>query len=209
MIILARKCEHYRVYLPSYCLTSECIHIMTTITDFDEINAEFIDARTGIRAAECHGFISGYYCASHNLKLESLFEHLISDVDDAAAMEQCHKIIASMSLTIIKTMGSDELTFQPLLPDDNASVTDRALALSEWSAGFVSGLGIGGAIKLNDDCDEFVKDLVSMSKMETVASDDEEGESALFELVEYIRVGVQMVYLETVNQQETKPEVLH
>ena len=176
---------------------------------YDEINAELINARTGLRATECHGFISGYACATHALVADVVYEYLISDMDDGLSLQYFQEIIARLANYVIATLKDDMFIYKPFLPDDETSLTKRAAALAEWSTGFVSGFGAGGANKLGDECDEFMRDLIEISKMETVSEHDEDGESALFELVEYIRIGVQMVYLKNGKQLQQKPEVLH
>jgi uncharacterized protein YgfB (UPF0149 family) len=110
---------------------------------------------------------------------------------------------------------SEDISFDLLLPEDAAEISERAGALAEWCAGFVSGLGMGGMsqrAKLNPDCDEFVRDVVSISKMETEMDGSEEAEASLFEIIEYIRVGTIVLHQEwhqiDINSEE-RPEVLH
>ena len=107
------------------------------------------------------------------------------------------------------------MIFMPLLPDDQASITERSNSISEWCAGFVSGLGIGrGKKKLNldHDGDEFLKDVISISRMEASVDEGDDSEAAYFEVVEYIRVGVIYIYqhLHTIEKKHTsRKENLH
>ena len=89
------------------------------------------------------------------------------------------------------------MIFMPLLPDDQASIVERSNSISEWCAGFVSGLGIGRGEKkldLDRDGDEFLKDVISISRMEGSVDEGDDSEAAYFEVVEYIRVGVIFIY---------------
>jgi uncharacterized protein YgfB (UPF0149 family) len=97
---------------------------------------------------------------------------------------------------------SDMLTsFTPMLPgDDEATLGERAGALGAWCEGFLYGLA--GRIKLelrecSDEVREIVKDFTQFTRASLDAGDDlEVEEGAYAELVEYIRVGAQLVYME-------------
>ena len=187
---------------------------MAMIVDYDEINAELAYTGAGIRASECHGFISGYFCANNALAMELLQDHLIAGIDDGANLENCYSILSQLGDQVAESVSADDLSFSLLLPDDESSMSERANALSEWCAGFVSGLGVGGMgdkPPLENEGDEFFKDVIAISRMETNVDDDEETETDLFELVEYIRMGVIMLYQEWHPMQDDieRPEVLH
>ena len=182
--------------------------------DYDEINAELVSVGAGIRASECHGFISGYFCANNALAMELLQDHLIARVDDGSDLENCYTVLSQLGNAVAEGIQADDLSFSLLLPDDETDMTKRANALSEWCAGFVSGLGIGGMEDnppLRNEIDEFIKDVVAISRMETEVDDNEETESDLFELVEYVRMGVIMLYQEwhPLKKDNERPEVLH
>lgn len=90
--------------------------------------------------------------------------------------------------------------FMPLLPEDTVGLAERARALGAWCEGFLYGLA--GRIKLDlHDCSEevreIVRDFTQFTRATLDAGDDlEVEESAYAELVEYIRVGAQLVYME-------------
>lgn len=182
--------------------------------DFDELNNGLIDLQTGTRVAECHGFISGYVCASNDNRTMVLRDHLVSGLENGQQLEQAYALLDLIAADVVNRLQTTEINFQPLLPPDSEDISVRAQALSEWCAGFVSGLGVGGLGEKptkNSVCDEFIKDLVSISRMETDTEEDEESEQSLFELVEYIRVGVLMLYQEWYPDTEVikRPGVLH
>jgi len=92
------------------------------------------------------------------------------------------------------------MEFDLLLPEDEASLDTRTVALAQWCQGFLYGLG-GSAIQdtngLPGEVGEIVRDL---SEITRVGVDDgqsvESNESAYAELVEFVRVGVQLVFEE-------------
>jgi len=187
---------------------------MTTTVDYDEVNAELMALHAGVLASECHGFMCGYYCASNTVATEVWRDYLLAGIDDDAELETCFAILSQLADKVSEEILSDEISFALFLPDDESPINERSSALAEWSAGFVSGLGIGGAgekPKLIDECDEFIKDVVSISRLETSVEEDEDAEGAFFEIVEYLRVGVIMLHQEWhhPDADDERPEVLH
>ncbi len=183
--------------------------------DYDEVNAHLGAVHAGMRASECHGFLCGHYCSSNSIATDSWKEYLLAGIDNAVNVDDCLNILIQLAKQVKKEVLSEEILFELFLPDDQSTISDRSNALSEWCAGFISGLGIGGMGEkqpLNGECDEFVRDLVSISRMETSMEEGEEAETAFFEIVEYIRVGTIMLHQEwhqvDINSDE-KPKVLH
>ena len=184
------------------------------IIDYDEVNAELMAVRAGVRASECHGFLCGYFCASNSIAADSWQDNLLAGIDDAADLEDCFNILSRLANQVSEQIPAEEIAFNIFLPDDETAISERSSALAEWCAGFISGVGIGGLSErsqLPEECNEFIKDVVSLSRMETVLEDSENAENDLFEIIEYLRVGVIMLHQEchSANSDYEKPEVLH
>ncbi len=182
--------------------------------DYDEINAELGAVHAGVRASECHGFLCGHFCVSNTIAADSWRDHLLAGIDDVVDVDDCFAILTQLANQVQQEVLSEEISFTLLLPDDESAIDERSSALAEWCAGFVSGLGIGGLdekSQLNDECDEFIKDVVSISRMETTTEDNEDAESALFEIIEYLRVGTIMLHQEwqPMSVKNERPDVLH
>jgi uncharacterized protein YgfB (UPF0149 family) len=91
------------------------------------------------------------------------------------------------------------LEFQPLLPPDATQPIDaRTTALAQWCVGFLYGLGssaIPDASKLPGEVGEVVRDFTEITQVGVDSGDSEESnEIAYAELVEFVRVGVQLVF---------------
>ena len=107
------------------------------------------------------------------------------------------------SPTRMRALRGDEMEFQLLLPDDDAVLMERALALSQWCQGFLYGFGTGGAVpreQLSAEVEEVLRDLthISQAAVETGAEAEEE-EQAYAEIVEYVRAGVQLIHDELIE----------
>lgn len=182
--------------------------------DYDEVNAELGAVHAGVRASECHGFLCGYFCAKNTVVAGSWRDNLLTGIDDEVNVDDCIEILTQLATEVKQGVLSEEISFELLLPDDETPIAKRSSALAEWCAGFVTGLGMGGMgekPQLNEECEEFVKDVISISRMDTSIDEGEDAEAALFEVVEYIRVGTIMLHQEwhPMNVNSDKPEVLH
>lgn len=182
--------------------------------DYDEVNAELGAVHAGMRASECHGFLCGQFCSSNNLNVGIWREFLLGGIDDEVDIVDCTAILERLANQVKLDILSEEISFELLLPEDDEAIGIRSSALAEWCSGFASGLGIGGMSekeKMNIECDEFVKDVISISNMETSLEEGEDSETALFEIIEYIRVGTIMLHQEwhMVDINTDKSEVLH
>jgi len=187
---------------------------MAMKVDYDEVNAELGAVHAGVRASECHGFLCGYFCTKNTVVVDLWRDNLLTGIDDTVNVDDCVEILTQLANQVREEILSEEISFELLLPDDESTVTQRANALAEWCAGFATGLGMGGMgekPQLNDECDEFVKDIVSISRIDTTMDEGEDAEAALFEIVEYIRVGTIMLHQEwhqiDINNERSK--VLH
>ena len=87
-----------------------------------------------------------------------------------------------------------------LLPADEQPIDVRTAALAQWCQGFLYGLGAGSVADASDlpgDVGEIVRDLGEISRAGVDATQDEESnEAAYTELVEFVRVGVQLLFEE-------------
>ena len=97
---------------------------------------------------------------------------------------------------------SNTLDFQPLLPDESEPIEVRALALALWCEGFIDSCGMCIAeldldIKAigNGEVSEIIEDFSQISTLDPNSIlEEEEEEIALMELVEYVRVSVQLFF---------------
>jgi uncharacterized protein YgfB (UPF0149 family) len=101
------------------------------------------------------------------------------------------------------------MEFDLLIPEDEVSIEERTRALSLWCNGFLYGLGTTGAAdpgRLSGEAGEVVRDLTEITRAGVDAADGaEENEAALAELVEFVRIGVQLLFEETGRQRTPPP----
>lgn len=153
-------------------------------------------------AAEAHGTVCGVVCIGADGG-DTWLKHLLDQATGSEAQQQA----ARRELLVLrdrsrKILDEGTLEFEPLLPEERATLKVRTAALGEWCQGFLYGLGLGGRRLqarggLSGEAQEVFRDLSEISKagFEGDAPTDED-EADYAEVLEYVRVGVQMLYEE-------------
>lgn len=151
--------------------------------------------------AEIHGEFCGLACVMGKEAVSSWAAAALEAAESASA--DVVAMLERLAETTWSALETGDMTFDLLLPPDEEPLESRAESLGTWCQGFMHGLGAaGGAGSANSVVrKEAIRDIVSdFSEITraTFAADEteEEGEAALVELVEYVRVSVQLVFEE-------------
>jgi uncharacterized protein YgfB (UPF0149 family) len=158
-------------------------------------------------AAEAHGSLCGLVCGLGDSGESAwLAETLPDGLANGAVREQTVAVLKALAVTTCEALEEAQMTFQPLLPEDAEPLMQRVDALAQWCQGFNHGLFVAARIgdaEVEIDSGNTAEIVRDFSEMAQVAvGDDEpdaEGEAAYTELVEYVRVSVQLVYEELVE----------
>jgi yecA family protein len=185
----------------------------------------FIDAEQALRAAEAavsiaegHGCLCGAFCTLPQFSSQSWLQELLPDPADEHHLVNEHAVDATLLKLHNETrlaLQGDAMEFAPLLPDDEAPLAERIAALAQWSQGFLYGFGIGApgvaAETYPGEVAEVLKDFSEIARANDteVSGDDDEEEQAYFELVEYLRAAVQLIYDELVDQRAERAQQSH
>jgi uncharacterized protein len=166
-------------------------------TDYGDIQRLLLEEHSLTDAAEAHGTLSGGLCGARSYALEDWLQEILPEGQaSVAAAARLRELYAATAAALRQR----DFEFQLLLPDDEQPIDARAAALAQWCQGFLYGLGAGAirdARALPGDAGEIVRDLVEISRAAVDAGQGEESnESAYAELVEFVRVGVQLLFEE-------------
>ena len=166
---------------------------------YDEFERVLRQARALQEPAEAHGTLAGALCSSREYGLiEWLHEILPEDSPDEDALQG--SVLQNVYDAMVRTLSGVESDFEPLLPDDDAPLSERADALSLWCQGFLYGLGSGAAAdpaQVSNEAGEIIRDLTEITHVGVDAGEEnEENEIAFAEVVEFVRVGVQLLFVE-------------
>ena len=154
---------------------------------------------------EIHGSLCGFLCARKNQTAKTWAE----EIAPQASNNDKKKLEALFEFTE-QQINSPDLDIRLLLPDDEQPLNQRTEALASWSRGLLYGLGIGGLRKetaLDGDTQEFLKDAAKIAKMVHFPSNDsQEDEAAYNEIVEYLRMGLLLLY-ESLHPADSGPSL--
>ena len=167
---------------------------MASTHNYDLFQRLLGDSHAVADAAEAHGTLAGALCAAPGYRLEDWLAEILPEGAIPAATGSELAFLYEDTRTAL--LGSD-LDLQLLLPDDEQSLAARTEALALWCNGFLYGLGTSGAgdpAALPGDAGEVVRDLTEISRAGVEDADGlEANEEALAQLVEFVRLGVQLV----------------
>ncbi len=170
-------------------------------------HAELSDvlAKAGFLAdsSELHGGICGSLCAggigasrawiSDWLSTPGKIEPEVTDARDA---------LDELERETWQALAGSDFVLKPLLPDDDEQIEVRVEALAGWCQGFLGGLGVAGlriasAGQAREDIEEIIRDFTELSKATLDEGDEADQDTADFqlaEIIEYVRVSVQIVF---------------
>ena len=140
-----------------------------------------------------------------------------SDPDNALRRE-CESMLDALYTYTHRQLAERQSEFEPLLPGVSDSTLIRADAIARWCEGFLHGL-VSGSPDDNlkerlssEPLSEIIKDMLQIARA-TVDEETDDGtnESAYAELIEYLRVAVQLTYEELADFRSPSPasEALH
>jgi hypothetical protein len=182
-------------------------------TDYATLSVA-LDGLGGVMTvSELHGGFCGVLCAGGAAAASTWIEECVAEIEAPAdEAEEALDIFRVMEVETRRALASADLEFKPLLPEDDSALDARVEELALWCHAFLSGLAFGGLsltegstrVSVDSDAEaatetsleEIVKDFAAISRAGLSAgelSDPTDADFALAEIVEYVRVSVQIV----------------
>ncbi|MBK1727494.1 UPF0149 family protein [Halorhodospira neutriphila] len=153
---------------------------------------EAVGAHTG--AAEAHGMLTGMLTGASDTSQARWIAEVLADTEPRGeAARACLETLALLYDETAAALADEELTFEPLLPTEEAALPERARALAGWCGGFLFGIGYtepGEDASLPSQVREALTDLAEIARVAAEPEEGEEDEEAYAELLEYVRVAV-------------------
>ncbi len=165
--------------------------------DYTHVQQLLAQARSLADAAEAHGTLAGCLCGAADYAFEEWLREILPEGRaDPAAVATLRELYTSTAQALLLP----DMEFEPLLPGDAQPIAARTAALAEWCQGFLYGLGAGAIPDpggLPGEAGEIVRDFAEITRAGVDAGEEQESnESAYAELVEFVRVGVQLLFEE-------------
>jgi hypothetical protein len=181
---------------------------------FPEIVRVLEGLRSSVPAAEGHGCLCGALCTSAQYPLERWLEEIVPEEeivseDDERSDDNGQGALRLLFADTLRALRGEDMDFELLLPDDDVTLEGRASALSQWCQGFLYGFGTGQPVKMEElpaDVSEVLRDLTHIGRASVeLGENSEEEEQAYAEVVEYVRVGVQLIHDEFREVRDNAP----
>jgi uncharacterized protein len=165
-----------------------------------DLHSLAVELPDGVDAVELHGAICGIVCADPagdlDARRRTLVDLLGSDAEglglphDDLGLE-IDDPLARFIVGSAAVLDAADLSFAPLLPDDDERLDHRLTALGEWCAGFLAGYrALAEPDELPADAREALDDIAELAEIEPDLDETAEGEADFTEVVEYLRVAV-------------------
>lgn len=176
--------------------------------DYLELDEQLRRWQVGMGAAEFHGALIAHLLCEGSVDAVAIAEQMALEQfgetlrTDSVSAED----LRALAMAERRALQSEDMDFEPLLPDADLPVADRANALCAWVRGFLSGLAMSGRLRqrdLDEEAQELLADLGRIAGSDLEAPDDESGEGDLVEVQEFVRMGV--LYLRDELQAKARP----
>jgi len=176
----------------------------TETPSFDLVDEGLRRAEAPTDAAEAHGSLCGLVCGLGSGGQSAWLAETLADVQaNEPAARQAAALLEALGASTRAALEGAEMSFQPLLPDDSEPLVARVDCLAQFCQGFNHGLFVAARIADAEaelgsgNTAEIVRDFGEMAQVSVGDEEaDADGEAAYAELVEYVRVSVQLVYEE-------------
>jgi len=165
----------------------------------DDIDALVVRLRLGTAASELHGSLCGYLAGGGSLRGNSVLAALQLDGEAVEIGADDLALLGRLARQSEAELADPELGFEPLLPEDDRPLSERAEATVDWCRGFLGGFGLAGTAahaRLSDEAQEVLRDLGTVAASSFDFGDEEEDEDALVEVQEFVRVAAMLLFAE-------------
>jgi yecA family protein len=172
--------------------------------NYADIQSALTEEHSLADAAEAHGTLSGSLCSVSDYR----FEDWLGDIlPEGKARPPSAALLRELYRSTAEALFAPDMGFDLLLPADDQSIIERAAALGLWCQGFLYGLGLGvlrDTSRMPDELSEIVEDITEIGRAAVDTDQSEESnEAAYAELVEFLRVSVQVVFEELAPLRES------
>lgn len=170
------------------------------VLDYYELEAELGKIQALASPSEAHGILCGQL--SGGLKVDGLawLKLFLPNLGvKREPWDDSRQWFVELRNMTLSELADDQFNFMPILPDDEDPLETRLAALAEWCSGFLAGFGTTGERKKQDvseDCLMALRDLQQISQVDTDIEEEEMGEAAYFEVLEYVRMAALMLFTE-------------
>src|SRR5574344_696335 len=161
--------------------------------------AELLDAQEVMATpAELHGVLCGRWCRGAPMRRDAWLQEFNELVNDGASLRGAvNAWLESMFNATLEGLTL-QAGFQLLLPEDDETLEDRLLAMSDWAQAFLAGFAViqRDLTRASDELQEMLSDISEITQMEQELEDDGETEASYLVIYEHLKLGAMMAFEE-------------
>ncbi|WP_166263322.1 UPF0149 family protein [Marinobacter caseinilyticus] len=153
--------------------------------------------------SELHGSLCGRLTAGKRMDEDAwmtiVCEHMGLATSVADESPELASFMSGAYDRALVQLNAADMSFKPLLPDDEYALDQRLQALSAWVRGFLEGMALVASESLGqapEEIRELIEDFVAISQVAESEEDSDEGEYQFTEITEYVRLGALAVFTE-------------
>tara|TARA_B100001059_G_C17793867_1_gene561823 strand:+ start:850 stop:1419 length:570 start_codon:yes stop_codon:yes gene_type:complete len=177
---------------------------MVEKVEFDLLEETLHQCGAYCGAAQSHGLLTGHLVVGGApIGAKWLLQVLENTDEEKMSREECIKQLDILYQSTFWQLSERLSEFMLLLPDDSEDIANRVDALAQWTEGFLHGLVTAKDDKRlkkrlsSEPLSEIIKDILQITQVRIEDEIDEEDSDVDYsELVEYIRIAVQLCYEE-------------
>ncbi len=177
------------------------------MSDFETIEQQLSAAKIDLNPAEAQGLLCGLLCHARENARSRWLDELLEEGLPSASLDKLQVVLEMLYSKTCETLRDQNFGFEPMLPNDKCSISNRSQALSLWCQGFLYGLGLAKKNlekRLSELGREALRDLTEITRMDIeLVEESDENEAAFIELQEFLRVVVITIYEDLAAQRES------
>ena len=180
--------------------------------EYDDLDDLTHRLKLATAPSELHGSLCGFLAGGGRVGRQPVLALLHLDGDGPAPGPADAALLERLSAQAGSQLADPELGFEPLLPEGDRPLAERAEATLEWCRGFLGGFGLAGPeshAKLSEEAQEVLRDLGTIAATSLDLGDATEDEDALIELHEFVRMGAMLLHAECARPPAAGNDTLH
>lgn len=190
---------------PLFTATNQqTLRSMDNPIDHNELDAALKRCGSDWNSAQAHGLLCGRLAVLGTDGAMMWIEQVLGEQGSEKVFHtECAQLLDALFQSTWQQLSERQSEFELVLPDDDEPMLVKAESIGFWCEGFLHGMVSGKhaeALKkrlATEPLADLIKDMLEITRASFDEDEDEESsESAYAELVEYVRVAVQLAYEE-------------
>ncbi len=170
------------------------------VLDYYELEAELQKIDSLASPSEAHGILCGQLSGGQKADAMAWLKAYLPNIGvKREPWQNTREWLYMLRQFTLEELTDNQFNFMPLLPDDQDPLDQRLGSLAEWCSGFLAGFGSTGSRKpeeFTEDSLTALRDIQQISQVDTEIEEEEDGENAYFEVLEYVRMAALMIFTE-------------